>query len=239
MSRWYVAMARRALHAVGLDVHRSSEWGHDDLADVKRIVGNRPGTILDIGANRGQSARRYMRAFPTARIFSFEPGPAALVDLRRLAERHSLLTVVPCAIGCCEGSGTMHITEASEGSSLLPIAGAPGAFGSWTKPVDSVAVTVRRLDLVAAELGIASAEIVKIDTQGLDLEVLRGAGDLLRPQVLRAVLVEMCFHTFYDGQGAPHEIFRLMESRGYRPIAMYAGSRESSGRLHWADVLFA
>lgn len=239
MIQWSRTTVRKLFLRAGLDVRLGNRWGLDRMEDLARVLGDQANTILDAGANRGQAALQFSSKFSAATIYSFEPIPDAVTELRVLAKKVDRLRIIPCALGSAEGEMTLNVTVASEGSSLLPLAVAPGQFGSWTIPAEQIVVPVKRLDLALAELNVTRADLLKIDTQGFDLEVLKGAGDMLTPGTIRAVMVEVSFQPFYEGQPRPHEVIAYLDARGYRPVAMHEGGREPGGRLYWADMIFA
>jgi len=67
--------------------------------------------------------------------------------------------------------------------------------------------------------------------------VLRSAGDMMKPKIIKAVLIEMNFFTFYEGQATMDELFKDLSSYGYRLSAFYP-HRNYEGWLWWADGLF-
>ena len=70
---------------VGYEISKV-EFGRDLWPDVKTILAAREiKTVFDVGANEGQSAQAFLRHFPHARIFSFEPTPATFEKLKGLA----------------------------------------------------------------------------------------------------------------------------------------------------------
>src|SRR5688500_8257342 len=78
-------LVKRAARRFGVDIRRAgSDLLDDPLAAVGRLSGARPcSTIVDVGANVGQSALAYARRFPSARIHSLEPFADAYKLLKR------------------------------------------------------------------------------------------------------------------------------------------------------------
>lgn len=222
---------------MGYSVVSARRPGLDPMRDALRIVGTQAGTVLDVGANHGQAARRFLDAFPQASIYSFEPLPQALRSLRALAANDPRLEVLPYALGATATRLNLNIASSDDGSSLLAF-DSPGSH-EWTSPAGAIEVEVKRLDAVARDLSLGVIDLLKVDTQGFDLEVLKGAGHLLTPATIRAVMVELNFASFYTGQATAGQVVDYLVGRGYRPIAVYAGSRDDRGRQTWADALFA
>lgn len=94
-----------------------------------------------------------------------------------------------------------------------------------------------RLDEFFTQMEITEVDLLKSDAQGFDAEVLRSAGKFMTPECVKAVLVEMNFSDFYEGQGPMGELFRDLSAYGYRLSAFYP-HRNYEGWLWWADGLF-
>ncbi len=151
----------------------------------------RPGDVFyDIGANVG--AYSLIAAKTTgnrARIYAFEPAPASFLDLTRNVETNA----------CAECVVSLPVALWSENqilslSSSLPVAGAAGhqigPRGTAGSP-ESVAAIGVRLDDLVHHLGLPVPTHAKIDTDGNELDVLRGAELTLRRAEWRSVLIEL------------------------------------------------
>lgn len=130
----------------------------------------RPRAIFDVGANVGQSCTAYAAAFPDAAIHAFEPVPMAFGLLRDAAAPFPGIVTHNLALGSAPGTAVMTARRASSGNRILA---APPAAG------EVVEVPVETGAAVAARLGVDAISFLKIDTEGHDLEVLKGFGPLL------------------------------------------------------------
>ncbi len=161
-----------------------------DYAECRaRLAGVRDlpiGTVFDVGGNVGKMARTYRKLFPGAQIYSFEPVPATYAKLAAYAAtQNGAVKTFNLAIGSAPGQTTMWWNHKNSGGSSLR----PGRFGQETG--SEVSIEVETLDRVAAKLELRGAILVKIDTEGYDLEVVRGGRELLRRAT--AVIVEVIF----------------------------------------------
>lgn len=144
----------------------------------------KPGdAAFDVGANIGMfSAVIGLVTACGGRVTAFEPVPSNVARLRQNLERNQLTNVdiQEIALGSSETELEMHLAEDS----------AYHSFGHIEKPFCSVrclTVPVRRLDNVWREIGTPTVRLVKIDVEGAEVEVLKGAQDFLtacRPVVL-------------------------------------------------------
>jgi FkbM family methyltransferase len=136
----------------------------------------RPGMIFyDLGANIGLFSMLAARAVgPTGHVFSFEPDLDIAARLRRNVERNELqnVTIVPKGVW----SGTKRQAFAPSDSSS-PDHGT-GRFLVDGKPADTVLLECVALDDFVREAPVPQA--IKCDVEGAELEVLRGAENMLR-----------------------------------------------------------
>jgi hypothetical protein len=91
-------------------------------------------------------------------------------------------------------------------------------------------VPVRRLDHVVEELNLGPRGVfLKMDTQGWDLEVIRGAEACL-PRIA-ALQSEMSVVPIYEGMPSYLDMLRELHGRGFEPAAMFPVSRQADLRL--------
>jgi FkbM family methyltransferase len=199
-------------------------------------------TVLDVGANRGQFALSLRKAGFDGNIVSFEPASAPLQQLERLAARDSKWTVINRALGASSEKSSLKLMKKSEFNSLLAADNSACAqVQGRNQTVATEAVQVARLDDLYPELkqkaGIRRA-LLKTDTQGYDLEVLRGAERTL--QDVYAVQLEASFIPIYAGMPHALEALREVLSHDFELISLLPGPRhEQSKAMIEADCLFA
>lgn len=191
-------------------------------------------TVVDVGANEGQFASDILGSF-VEKIYCIEPVTSCYEMLDQLSKSDRRIRPFRFAVDEVAGSCILKITESTVGSSLL--APKPGQQSHWTKVVGSEIVEVVRLDHLFEEWNLDYVDLLKVDTQGTDERVLRSAGHYLCPDFAGAILAELNFHPFYEGQGKLHTLLALLEERGYF-LAEVFRHYNRSGWLWWADALF-
>lgn len=172
--------------------------------------------VLDVGANRGQFGTILRQLGYRGWIVSFEPVRANLETLQAVAAAAEPWRVLPYALGANDGCSKINVTQQTEFSSFLvprqeSQVSFPGNHVSGTEEVE-----VRRLDSVfdACMVGIPSPRIyVKLDTQGFDLEVARGAEATLN-KVL-ALQTEIGFRPIYNGMTGFQDSISYFQARGF------------------------
>lgn len=189
--------------------------------------------IVDGGANKGRTVDAFLRLYPAAAIWAFEPIPELARKLARRFEGDARVAVRQSALGASPHRLTLNILESRTCSSLLAPTGIREKHAD--KPmsvVRQVEVEVVRLDDVLP----AGADIVKLDLQGFELEALRGAQAMLAR--VKAVLCEVAFKDLYAGQPLAEEIVAWMEARGFGLEGLYRLVRDAAGNPVSADALF-
>jgi hypothetical protein len=119
---------------------------------------------------------------------------------------------------------------------LLPINLSQTVFAPGTEEVGTVTVPVRRLDAALAAPALPRPILLKIDTQGSELALLKGAEGLF--PVIDYVYVEVSFVEFYTGQPLADQILDYMHSHGYRMTGIGGTARNSRDKILQADLLF-
>ncbi|MEQ8405930.1 MAG: FkbM family methyltransferase [Oceanicaulis sp.] len=185
-------------------------------------------TVIDAGAHKGQFAAFALARWPSAQLICFEPlsGPRAQLQrtLKRLAAPVRF-EVRAKALGSRPGEAQMHLASRTDSSSLLPLgAEQKRLFSMRETGVETVAVTRLEDELPAADLG---RTLLKIDVQGFELEVLKGAGALLGR--IDTVYVECSYRALYEGQALEEEITAFLSRAGFSPAAerRTAGTEEA------------
>src|SRR5262249_40580825 len=121
------------------------------------------GTVIDIGANRGQFAVFARRRWPAARLLCFEPLPGPREVLSRLAGDLGNAEVFPYALSEDEGRLMMHVTRSDDSSSLLAATPLQTEAFPDTVEIDQAPVDVRRLDELIAAADVPAPILMKID----------------------------------------------------------------------------
>ena len=181
------------------------------LQRLDRIVG--PGDwVIDVGANVGLVTSRLCQLVgPTGAVWAVEPLPRNVERLEALRTRNGLeqLTIFPMALSSETGSARLR----------LPIRGG-GAFGSfvatWESSGDIEVPTSRLDDLVARHGPPARLGLLKIDAEGFEPEVLKGATETLssRRPIVYCEFNDILLHQTGTSSA---ELLRTFQSLGYAP----------------------
>lgn len=194
--------------------------------------------IFDVGAHVGLAATRFRELFPLASMHCFEPFPESFELLRAAVAGSSPLELHPLALAAAEGEAEFSVNRNSATNSLLASNADAELYWRGDTPVTTGTLKVRTttVDAFAAERGIGSIDILKMDVQGGEYEVLQGARGLLGQGAIGLIYMELITSPTYIGQHSIRDYLELFESHGYVLFDLYNFGR-SNGRLLQTDII--
>lgn len=196
-----------------------------------------PKTIIDVGANVGQFAVSVLKIFPGATLYSFEPNPNCVIELRKNTSQFRNVVVYPLALGDKEGETTFNVNSYSHSSSILHLTEDHLEAFPSAREIESIQVKVSTLDKVLEGIELVEPVLLKVDVQGYEAKTLYGAANVLRH--VDYVVMEVSFKPMYQGEALFMELAHLMEMYGFsfrRPIDFLTDPH--SGEIIQMDALF-
>lgn len=194
-------------------------WGKFSITSYQMISGMvkqgiNPKTVIDIGANVGQFAIASANLFKDAQIYAFEPVPDTNRQLCQNIAKSPNIKSYAIALGNEEGEVVFNVNSHSHSSSILPLAAAHTEAFPDAKEVQKITVKVTTLDRVFADIKFTSPTLLKIDAQGYEGNILKGATETLKR--VDMVLLEGSFKQMYEGEMLFSDILNLMAEKGFR-----------------------
>jgi FkbM family methyltransferase len=225
-------LVKRAFRAVGLEVQklRGANTEEAVLGNLLRTLS--PVAVLDVGANAGQYATAVRSVGYRGLIVSFEAIPAVHDRLARRASGDARWIVAPCAaLGSSSGIAEINIAANTASSSLLPMGALHLAAAPQSEYIGKSSVRLARLDELCVPLLPATGNLfLKIDTQGYEMEVLKGGGVLLNR--VSAMQLELSLVELYEGAPTLTQMVPFLEQLGFDLFAITPGFKDpNSGRL--------
>jgi FkbM family methyltransferase len=207
---------------------------------------------LDVGANIGDFSRGLLQA--GYEVYAFEPNPPVFETLRRNLGGENRFRAFQFALGSTDATMSLQVAIDPTGGNKY---GDPSLFSSLVEhpmPEDlpfsqSVPVLVRTVETLREACEIPpSAGLIKIDTEGFDLEVIRGLGEDESP----IVMAEFWDATHWfgrSGKGRLEDLVKEMKTRGYNWYVVIYHQEDTSTISYycnrfqtvpntWGNVLF-
>jgi FkbM family methyltransferase len=210
----FSALHRLSLAGMNFGPSETIETGEIEV--LKRLRNRWKGrsiVVFDVGANRGDWAREALSSLNVGELHCFEPSAAARDQLKSTLRR-SGLHIHPFALGEAEGEAELHSDAPGSGLASLhnrDLKHHGHRFGLHET------VQVRRLDSFCHETGINQIDLLKIDVEGSELAVLRGAGGMLGTAI---DAIQFEFGTTIEARVFFKDFFQLLDPhyRIYRII---------------------
>ena len=206
------------LEPIGLKV--TDQVGFRSLAQYCRAR-----HIIDVGVAAGTPS--LYDAFPAAYLDLFEPAVQYAPVIQGSVLRHRQGRLHCCALGNVEAE--LPLVRAGRGSGYLE----PNAASRGLRDEQYSLVPVRRLDSVLRPDDIRDPAVLKVDTEGFELEVLRGAQNLLR--CIELVVVEVQLHQ--NDRYNPDQIVSFLKANSFSLVGVL-GNEVIEGSVHCSDFVF-
>lgn len=206
---------------------------------LRRLGASEAPCIFDVGGNVGQSIREYRELFPDSRITTFEPLPDCFATLSQHFGGKPDIKLEHLALAESAGTKPFYSTRCSAASSLLkPDEKVREKSAQGNYEYDVIEVTVDTLDGYCSRSGIEMIDILKIDVQGAEIGVLRGAKKLLVENAISLIYTEVLFAENYQRQSDLMSIASFLAGLRYvlwdiRPFLF-----TRAGRLWTANAIF-
>ncbi|MCH8555205.1 MAG: FkbM family methyltransferase [Schleiferiaceae bacterium] len=211
-----------------------NERGVSVYADVRFYLSKTATKLcVDVGANVGQTTEVLLSTFPGTAVVAIEPDTDSFEKLKTAYQSDDRVTCLQAFIGAQKGSTTYYRNAHSDMNS-----GLKSGKEAWGKVVDEVTIDVHTLDALAVEQKLQHINFLKVDTQGYDFEVLKGATGLLKRQAIDLVAIEHIFSDMYEKLPQLDEVLLYMRQHNYQMISIYTPVYQNN-RVGWTDILFA
>lgn len=182
-----------------------------DTTNLIEMLAKPTWTFVDVGANVGAISLVMAKAAPKGRVFAIEPGPFLCKRLRQnLALNKSLVHIVRVLeLGVSDKPGELFWNEDSNNRGNAGLLENTG-----------LAVPVTTLDKIIKDEGLTQLDFVKIDVEGMELEVIKGAQNAIAS--LRPIIYYETLEPFREARGFDlyTQIFNLLTPLGYRHFAV-------------------
>ncbi len=189
----------------------------DEIKKGRR--GQRPiEVIFDVGAAIGEKTFAFLKEFPGATIYCFEPQQDRLNQLKSRLKKNQKVKLLNFGLWNKEDNLEFHIISHRDASSLLPM---PKYLKMQSQEeVGMETIKVKPLDAVIKKIGINRIDFIKIDVEGAELEVLRGGMETFKNKIDNVFIeIDAWRHPIHSEHFI--EIFKFMHEAGFTFLGAY------------------
>ena len=227
----------------GYEVRRHSSTSSsvkEPFYHFKKLSEKPKPVIFDIGAYVGDTIKQFKTSFPESYIHAFEPFDESFSILKNRFQKTEKLFLNNIAVGESSVSDAkMYITQNKGSSSLLKPTKDANQFweGNPLLLKEEVKVDVTTIDSYCQKQNIKSIDILKIDVQGSEINVLKGATQMLKEKRIKLIFTEISIAHNYREQSEIEDIIKLLRVNKYK-IFNFFKMKHKKGKLIECDVLF-
>lgn len=192
--------------------------------------------VIDVGANSGQWIRSLLEFVSPKHVLLVEPDPRMRPLLDALVSERLGIVLHPVIAGAKPGTINFNMSSdahAAASSALTPLAEVNNYYGFGFDAMKTIPVEVKTLDDLASGLG--EIDLLKIDVQGFEAKVLRGASAVLRRT--KMVVMEVCFYHHYAGDTLFPALHDQMTAAGF-DLTNMCEPFVVGGKAMWADAVY-
>lgn len=203
----------------GLSIYKNIPFGIDPLHDIKqKMTGYKFTTFLDVGANIGQTAKQIRLAFPDAIIHSIEPVKNTFHLLQQNTKGDNIITH-HVALGSKNEIIEIKIDGSNTNTSINSMLNDNNELVSENIITEKIRV-ISTIDFCKS-LNIGHIDYLKIDTEGYDLEVIKGASGLLAEHAISFIEAEVSMNPGNTFHVSFEEVKKYMEQHNYFLFGLY------------------
>ncbi|MFL1012226.1 FkbM family methyltransferase [Flavisericum labens] len=200
------------------------------IAVKKNISINNP-IFFDVGANLGQTIKKVINNYKEATIFAFEPSKKCFEFLKS-EFRNDKVFLHNLAMGSVCGSLEFNEYSWSALNSVLKRSYGTAVINQ------TYSVEVSTIDAFCNSNDIKHINFLKTDTEGYELNVLKGASSMMEENRIQFVFVEIFFNENYIGQSSFGDIYNFLLENRFELIRFYDVLYTNEGLASKTDALF-
>jgi FkbM family methyltransferase len=224
-------------NTLGFDVYKKP--GKTYTYMLQLLKNHQINCVLDVGANEGQYAQKLIKYGYQAEILSFEPVASTYKILAENTSNHPHWKAYNFALAAADGASEINISENTVSSSILEIDESHLSAAPNSKYLKKETIQLKKLDSIFfEELDLKNKNVfLKIDTQGFEMEVLKGAENALKNII--GLQLELSITEMYKGEALFDEIIAYLKQRGFELHQIEPGLvNTNTGKLLQFDGIF-
>ena len=203
---------------------------------IKSIIKKKNPIIFDVGAHEGESIDRFRNLFQNPIIHSFEPQSKIFEKLKNKKKNDKDLVLNNFALGSKKENQEIFINSNTAASSYLDIDNKDKFFKSL-KTIQKEQTRIDTFDNYFNKINVNYIDLVKIDVQGLEEEVLKGARNSLNKVLL--IEIEIVFVNLYEKHSSFYQIENILKNYNFELYSLSSISlNKQNDRIRNLDALY-
>ena len=191
--------------------------------------------ILDVGGGQATTARIFSKHYPHLPIYVFEPIKSNFITIEKSPDRTTNWQLINKAVGSTIGTTLINIAQRVTASSLLELNTDDlneNTYKTALKLQNTEEIQITTLDLEVPKDAIV--DVLKLDVQGFELEVLKGATTVL-PRT-KVIVLEINNHQGFKNGPTYYEIDAFLREHNFKLYNIYPGFRDRNKLMDWDSI---
>ncbi|MES2837158.1 MAG: FkbM family methyltransferase [Bacteroidota bacterium] len=194
-------------------------FGVSQFYDIKKnFNGIELNTFFDVGANVGRAAKTMRRLFPNAEIHSIEPFKTTFNTLKENTQNLNI-NYHNIALGSTNETAEVKISVSNINSDTNSILAKNSKLSDDEFKIETI--EIKKLDDFCKNENIQKIDYLKIDTEGFDLDVIKGAANYLKNNLISFVEAEVGMNPTNKFHSSFEEVKKYLENNNYYLFGLY------------------
>jgi FkbM family methyltransferase len=205
------------------------------VSNLKKMVPELT-TIIDVGANSGQFTKVATHLYPQAQIHTFEPLPDLYPIIKKKFSTNPNIKTYNIALGNEDGTILFNKNKFGHTSSVLEISQENIHFTRKDNELEQIRVEIKKLDSLVLPIDKANLSLLKLDVQGYELEVLKGADETIK--AIGYIIIEANLEELYSNQPSFTIMNNYLQNKGFELMGMLDFNLGNKNKYIEVDLLY-
>jgi FkbM family methyltransferase len=225
-SRWVLQLVQGKLFSLA---------SFEVVSNLKKMVPELT-TIIDVGANSGQFTKVAAHLYPQAQIHTFEPLPDLYPIIKKKFGSNPNIKTYNIALGNEDGTILFNKNKFGHTSSVLEISQDNIHFTRKDNELEQIRVQIMKLDSLALPVDKTNLSLLKLDVQGYELEVLKGADETIK--AIGYIIIEANLEELYSSQPSFNTMNNYLQDKGFELMGMLDFNLGNKNKYIEVDLLY-